>query len=247
MTADGVAPGLKAARGERALVGLLVSVAALAWWWTATGLRGMDAGPWTSLGGFGWFVGVWIVMMSAMMLPSAIPTVALYAGMLRTRSLLRPLLFASGYLSVWGAGGIAAFAVASAGRHVAGGDLAWSASGRWVAGATVLAAALYQLSPLKDRCLGRCRNPLAFLLGSWRLGPIGAVRMGAVNGLWCAGCCWALMASLLVLGAMSVSWMALVAALVGLEKALPWRRTAIWSTAVVLLALGSLLLAGTSA
>jgi predicted metal-binding membrane protein len=242
VTPDGLAPALAATRAERGLVALLVASTALAWWWTDVRMRGMDAGPWTSLGELGWFVGIWVVMMAAMMVPSAIPTVALYARLSRARSLLRPLLFAAGYLAVWGATGLAAFAAATFGGRMAGGFLAWDDAGRWVAGATVLAAAVYQLTPLKDACLSRCRNPLAFLLGSWRPGTLGAFRMGASSGLWCAGCCWALMASLFALGVMSLRWMALVAAIVLVEKALPWRRPASWGTAGLLLVIGLLLL-----
>ena len=89
--------------------------------------------------------------------------------------------------------------------------LAWDRAGRWVAGATLVVAAVYELTPLKDVCLGKCRSPLGFLLGSWRDGPSGALRMGAKNGAWCVGCCWALMASLFALGVMSIVWMAVVA------------------------------------
>ena len=119
---------------------------------------------------------------------------------------------------------------------------AWDRAGRWVAGVTLLVAAVYELTPLKDVCLGRCRSPLGFLLGSWRDGPSGAVRMGARHGAWCVGCCWALMASLFALGVMSVAWMALVAGLIALEKTLPWRRVATYGTAALLLTLGVLLL-----
>ena len=104
--------------------------------------------------------------------------------------------------------------------------LAWDRAGRWVAGGTLVVAAVYELTPLKDVCLGKCRSPLGFLLGSWREGRLGAVEMGARHGAWCVGCCWALMASLFALGVMSVAWMAFVAVLIALEKTLPWRRVA---------------------
>ena len=102
--------------------------------------------------------------------------------------------------------------------------LAWDRAGRWVAGATLVLAAVYELTPLKDVCLGKCRSPLGFLLGAWRDGWAGALQMGAKNGAWCVGCCWALMASLFALGLMSIVWMALVAGLIAIEKTLPWRR-----------------------
>jgi predicted metal-binding membrane protein len=112
-----------------------------------------------------------------------------------------------------------------------------------VAGTTLLVAALYELTPFKDVCLGKCRSPLGFLLGSWRDGPAGALRMGAAHGAWCVGCCWALMAALFALGIMSVAWMALVAGLIAVEKILPARRLATWGTAGLLLGLGVLMLA----
>jgi len=106
---------------------------------------------------------------------------------------------------------------------------------------------VYQLTPLKDVCLGKCRSPLGLLLTSWRDGPAGAMRMGAKNGAWCAGCCWALMASLFALGVMSIAWMAFVAGIIAVEKTVPWRRAATYGTALVLLCLGVLLLAAPNA
>ena len=125
--------------------------------------------------------------------------------------------------------------------------LAWDRAGRWVAGATLLVAAIYELTPFKDVCLRKCRSPLGFLLSSWRNGTAGALRMGAAHGAWCVGCCWALMAALFALGIMSVAWMAFVAGLIAVEKIVPWRRVATWGTAGVLLGLGVLMLAAPSA
>jgi predicted metal-binding membrane protein len=227
---------------ERALVALLLGVAGLAWWWTVERMDGMDRGPWTSLGSLDWFLGVWVVMMAAMMLPSAIPAVTLYAHLARDRTTLAPLVFAFGYLAVWVAAGLLAFGVAVAGSHVAGHVLAWNRGGRWLAGAALLGAAAYQLTPLKEACLSKCRTPLGLMLGSWRPGRRGGFRLGVASGAWCAGCCWALMASLFALGVMSIAWTALVAAVVGLEKTLPWRRVATGGAAGLLIALGILLL-----
>jgi predicted metal-binding membrane protein len=239
----GLAPAFAAVRTRLGLVALLFVLAALGWWWTIDQMQGMDGGPWTDLGAFGWFLGVWVVMMAAMMFPSVSPTVALYARMTRSRSLSAPLLFTSGYLVVWGAVGVLAFGLATVGGGVVSDVLAWDRAGRWVAGATLIVAAVYELTPFKDVCLGKCRSPLGFLLGSWRDGRIGAARMGAAHGAWCVGCCWALMASLFALGVMSITWMAFVAGLIAIEKVLPWRRVATWGTATVLLALGVFLLA----
>jgi predicted metal-binding membrane protein len=225
----------------------LLALAGIGWWWTVERMRGMDNGPWTGLGTLGWFVGIWVVMMAAMMLPSVTPTVALYSRMARGRWPLAPFAFGAGYLITWAAAGLAAFVLANAANWSGGHALAWDRAGRWVAGATLLVAAAYELTPLKDVCLGKCRSPLGFLLGSWREGPSGALHMGVRNGLWCVGCCWALMASLFALGVMSVGWMVVVAGLVTAEKILPWRRAARYGTAAILLLLGVLLLSAPGA
>ncbi len=228
------------------LLALLFALAALGWWWTIDRMQGMDGGPWTALGTFAWFVGVWVVMMAAMMLPSVAPTVALYSCMTRSRSPVAPVLFAAGYLIAWGGIGVAAFGVA-AGGAVWTDVLAWDRGGRWVAGAVLIGAAAYELTPLKEVCLGKCRTPLGFLLGSWREGVSGAVQMGVRHGAWCIGCCWALMLSLFALGVMSVVWMAVVAGLIAFEKLIPSRRAATYGTAVVLLVLGLVVLAAPAA
>jgi predicted metal-binding membrane protein len=241
VAASGLSPAVAALRLRFALALSLFSLAALGWWWTAGEMRGMDMGPWTGLGSLGWFVGVWLVMMAAMMLPSVAPTVALHARMTRQRSPLSPLAFTAGYLLVWTAAGVVAFALAAGATSLVGDALAWDRAGRELAAATLLGAAVYEVTPLKNACLGRCRSPLGFLLGTWRDGPRGAVGMGARLGLWCLGCCWALMASLFALGVMSITWMAVVAGVIALEKALPWRRIATYGVAAGLLVAGLLL------
>ena len=243
----GLAPAFTAARARIGLVALLVAIAAIGWWWTIDRMQGMDDGPWTALGTLTWFLATWVVMMAAMMFPSLAPTVALYSRMTRERAPLSPMLFTAGYLIVWSAVGLLAFALARGGSRLAGDVLGWNNAGRWVAGVTLIAAAVYELTPLKDVCLGKCRSPLGFLLGAWRDGRAGALRMGAEHGAWCVGCCWALMASLFALGVMSIVWMACVAALIAVEKTLPWRRAATLGTAAILLLLGVVVLAAPDA
>jgi predicted metal-binding membrane protein len=238
----GPALALDAVRSRPALVALLFVLAALAWWWTTGEMRGMDGGPGADLGTLGWFVGIWVVMMAAMMFPSVSPTVALYSRMTRSRSPFAPLVFTGGYVLVWSAAGVAAYGVFELGRALAGSQLAWDGAGRFVAGGTLVVAALYELTPLKNVCLGKCRSPLGFLIGSWRSGLSGALRMGVRHGAWCVGCCWALMAALFALGVMSLAWMAFVAALIAAEKTLPWGRAVTYGTAAILLALGIVLL-----
>ena len=242
-----LAEAFAAARTRLALVGLLFALAVLAWWVTAERMAGMDGGPGTDLGALGWFIGVWVVMMAAMMFPSVSPTVALYAKMTRRRGVSRALLFATGYLVVWSAAGVVAYGLFRVGDHVFGAGLEWDSGGRWFAGGVLALAALYELTPFKDVCLAKCRSPLGFLLATWREGRRGAVEMGVRHGAWCVGCCWALMAALFALGVMSLAWMALVAALIALEKTLPWGRAVTWATATLLLLLALALVAAPDA
>ena len=243
----GPAPALAAARARLGLIGVLLALAALSWWWTADRMTGMDAGPGTPPGALGWFVGVWVVMMAAMMLPSVAPTVALHARMTRTGGGWASAAFTAGYLLTWSAAGVLAYGVFVLGRELAGGELAWDGAGHWVAGGTLLLAGAYELTPLKDACLSQCRSPLGFLLGRWRDGVRGALGMGVRHGAWCLGCCWALMASLFALGVMSIAAMAFVAAIIAFEKTVPWHRAATWTTAGVLIVLGVLLIAAPEA
>lgn len=235
-----------AVRARIALVAALFAVAAVGWIWTAHEMRGMDAGPWTGLGSLGWFLGTWVVMMAAMMFPSVAPTIALYARVTRQSSRVAPWLFAGGYLLAWALAGLLAHTMGVAAVAALGDRLAWDQAGQELAAATLVAAAVYEVTPFKDVCLVRCRTPLGSFLGSflasWPGRPTGALRMGVRNGAWCVGCCWALMASLFALGVMSVSWMALVAGIIAAEKTLPLRRGVTWGVAGLLLGLGVLLL-----
>jgi predicted metal-binding membrane protein len=239
----GLAPAFAAVRVRLGLVAVMFALAGIGWWWTVQQMRGMDEGPWTGLGTLAWFLGVWVVMMAAMMFPSVAPTVALFSRMTKRRSPLSAPLFVAGYLITWAGAGLVAFALAAVPGRLWGDALAWDRAGRWVAGTVLVLAAVYELTPIKDVCLGKCRSPLGLLLGSWRDGHGGALRMGVTNGAWCVGCCWALMASLFALGVMSVLWMAFVAGLIAVEKTLPWRRVATYGAAAALLVLGVLLFA----
>ena len=205
----GLRPAYAATRAHLALVVVLIALAGVGWWWTIQQMRGMDNGPWTSLGTFGWFISVWVVMMAAMMFPSVAPTVALYARMSRNR--LAPMVFVTGYLATWTGAGSRRLPGRRCSPVALAPDLGWDHAGRILTGATLLVAAAYELTPLKNICLTKCRSPLGLLLGSWRDGWSGALRMGMRNGAWCVGCCWALMASLFALGVMSAVWMAVVA------------------------------------
>jgi predicted metal-binding membrane protein len=226
------------------LIGLLILAAVLAWAVTGNRMAGMDAGPGTDLGGVAWFVGVWVVMMAAMMFPAIWPMVVMYARV-QTRKQdtdRNPpagaiAIFVAGYLVAWSAAGLLAYGIFEVFRSADIGFLAWDEGGRYLAAGVLLGAAVYQLTPLKDVCLRKCRNPLSFLLHAWRPGRMGALRMGFEHGGWCVGCCWAMMAALFALGVMSIGWMALIAALIALEKLLPWKPVATGVVTVTLVAL----------
>jgi predicted metal-binding membrane protein len=219
---------------QGAVVAALLVLAILAWLVTEDRMAGMDAGPGTELGSLGFYVGVWVVMMAAMMFPSIWPMVVAYARIQtgrqnrgKAKSGLVPVaLFVGGYLVAWTAFGVVAYGVLEVVRSLSVDALAWDSAGPYVAGAVIFAAAAYQLTPAKDVCLRKCRDPMDFVLGHWQVGHGGALRMGVEHGAWCVGCCWALMAALFALGVMSLGWMALVAALIAIEKLLPWKAIA---------------------
>ena len=227
-----------------AIVGALIALAAVAWWATDLRMGGMDAGPGTDPGAFGFYITTWVVMMAAMMFPSIAPMVVSYAalqGGRHAKGLSAPrgatVCFVAGYLLLWAAAGVIGYVVLGVGRELAGGVFAWDHAGKWAAAAVLAVAASYEFTPLKDACLRRCRAPVGFLTTAWRDGRGGALHMGVVHGGWCLGCCWALMAALFALGAMSLFWMIVIALLVAVEKMLPWGRVATVGVAVVLAAL----------
>jgi predicted metal-binding membrane protein len=163
------------------IASLLVVAAAAAWAETGDRMGGMDAGPGTELGGLGWFAVVWVTMMAAMMLPSIAPMVLAHA---RVQIGATPA-FVAGYLLTWAAVGMLGYALVEGVRSLDLGVLAWDEAGPYVAGGAILAAAIYQLSPLKSRSLRRCRNPRTFVSEHWRPGPVGALRIGIEHGRVC--------------------------------------------------------------
>jgi predicted metal-binding membrane protein len=206
------------------LTTLLLGAALVAWIVTVERMRGMDGGPGTDLGGLGWFTGIWVTMMAAMMLPSVAPTVLTYSRIARHRTatggrpLAAPWIFVAGYLLVWTVYGLAAYGLYRIVDAIGGGFLDWDRGGPWVAGLALVGAGLYQLTPLKEVCLRHCRTPLHFVLHGFREGRLGALIMGVEHGGYCVGCCWGLMVALFALGVMSLTWTAVVAAVIFLEK-----------------------------
>jgi len=227
------------------LIILLLGLAIVAWAVTDRRMAGMDAGPGTDPGVLGFYLATWVVMMAAMMFPSIAPMVLTYERIQRGKrerglpvTVGATIVFVVGYLVTWTVTGLGFYAVLAAARAVDVGGITWDQTGRYLAGGVIVAAGLYQFTPLKQTCLTKCRDPFMFLLTSWRSGRAGALRMGIEHGFWCVGCCWALMAALFALGVMSVGWMAFIAALIAIEKLLPWKSLANRGIAILLLVLG---------
>jgi predicted metal-binding membrane protein len=174
------------------------------------------------------FVGGWTLMIVAMMLPSSLPLVVMFASLTRRRTdhpVLVGLLLL-GYLSIWVTFGAVVHA-SDVGLHAAVRQIDWLGSQAWVIGAATLAAAgLYQFSSLKYRCLEKCRSPFSFIAEHWRgRGERGqAFRLGVHHGLFCVGCCWLLMLLMFALGVGSLGWMLALGAVMALEKNMPWGR-----------------------
>jgi predicted metal-binding membrane protein len=218
---------------------LLVIVAGGCWAVTVERMRGMDMGPGTDLGSLGWFAVVWVTMMAAMMLPSLSPMAVASsrgAGVSQARSLARTVVFAVGYLLTWVAFGVLAYALLEGVRSLDLGFLAWNRAGQYLAGGVIFFAALYELTAAKGRCLQHCRD---VQLLRQRSGVAGALAMGVEQGGYCVGCSGALMAALFALGVMSIAWMLAIAAVVAIEKLLPWTVIAIGATAAALAVLGA--------
>lgn len=238
------APAARPHRLSGAGVGSLVVAFALAGWIVSVGrMRGMDMGPGTDLGALPFFLGLWVTMMAAMMLPSALPMVLLFARVSQGRreagrSAPPTPLFVVSYLAVWAASGLAGYLLYRAIGAARLDLLAWHRQGPLLAGASVAAAGLYELSPLKGVCLRHCRGPLHYVLGGWRPGSLGALRMGIEHGAYCLGCCAGLMVILFALGVMSLTWMAVVTGIVFAQKVLPGGGRLRPALAVALVGLG---------
>lgn len=205
---------------------VLVGGAVAAWAVTVDRMRGMDAGPGTDLGGLGWYLGIWVTMTAAMMLPSAAPA-ARHVALLARR--VPTLLFTGGYLAVWTGYGLLAYGVFRLVTSFDIGWLAWNRGGPYAAGVMIVAAGLYELTPLKRLSLRRCRSARH---------PVSALGSGLAHGVDCVGCSGALMAVLFMLGAMSLFWMAVVAVAIFAEKVLPHGSRLAPVFAVALVALG---------
>ncbi len=206
-----------------AIIAALLACAAAAWVITAEQAASMSRMGGMAMLGAGLFLATWVVMMVAMMFPSVAPMVLTHARIVRSRGegTIPTVSFVLGYLVVWTAAGLVPLAVI----QLLGSSLAGPLSGWFprLGGAVVLLAGAYQLTPLKNACLRACRSPLSFVLShDFGGGAPAAARAGMSHGLYCLGCCWALMAVLAVLGLMNIAWMAVFAVVFFLEKS--WRQ-----------------------
>lgn len=233
----------------------VVALAGLAWLYLARLAHGMpdmaamgaaQAAPWT-MREFALAVTMWAVMMVAMMLPTAAPTLLVFAAANRNRRggaapSVRTGLFVAGYLLTWAVWSLGAAAAQWTLQGAALLSDRLQAATPWLGGALLVAAGVYQLTPLKYACLARCQSPLGFLLSEWRDGATGALRMGLRHGLQCVGCCWVLMALIFVGGVMNLAWIAAISAFVLAEKLIPGGRLVTRSVGVALIGWGGVIL-----
>jgi len=235
-------PRMDAATGA---VVIIVALAFVAWTAALVVMADHDEGPGTPLHDFPIFLAGWIVMLMAMMLPSEIGYVRVFAALTEEQSASRPegrarfAIFVAGYGLAWTLYGTVAFALDAVIREAAFSFVSWARAGPLLAGAVLVLAGLYQISRLKEACLTHCRTPLSYFARHWRPGGAGALRMGLAHGLVCVGCCWALMAVMFAVGAMSLIWMGLLGLLMFAEKVLPVGHRLALPIAVFLCAMGA--------
>ena len=243
-------------RDRRLVFGAMVSLAVLAWAYTVylgiqhstmTGSMAMPTMmPWSIADALFMFI-MWAVMMFAMMLPSVTPTVMIFGRVREKREVVGRLFaptgaFVAGYLLVWLGFSLLA-TVANWSLHTGG--LMSSMMGKvslQTGGLLLIAAGVFQWTPLKNACLDHCRSPMSFLMQHWREGSSGAVLMGLHHGIYCLGCCWLLMLLLFVLGVMNLPWVAILTIVVLVEKTVPRGEILSRSLGVLLIGWGAWLI-----
>jgi predicted metal-binding membrane protein len=227
---------------QRLVVGLgAASVAALAWLFVLDGAGVAEPMTMATAPPFAALLLMWWVMMAAMMLPAATPAILLYARVRQMRggdgNVAQTSIFLAGYAAVWL---LFSLVAARLQQLVTGASMALDHPA--AEAGVLVAAGLYQLSPLKSACLRQCRAPAQFISKHWRPGTFGAVRLGVLHGAYCVGCCWMLMALLFVGGVMNLLWIVALTALVTVEKLAPHGRWIGRSAGVALIAWGAALL-----
>lgn len=233
------------------ILGLLLALAAAAWGllvWQSGGtntdmvMDSITMGLRAPL-----FLTIWVVMMVAMMFPTAAPMILTFHKVQAGKSqrgevFVSTWVFVAAYILVWTLAGVAAYACALAAEALAVRAALSTATAARIGGAVLIAAGLYQLTPLKDLCLSKCRTPVTFIMTSWRDGAAGALRMGLLHGTYCLGCCWLLFVVLFPLGIMNIAAMAIITLVIFAEKTLPWGRLAPCAAAVALVLYGALVI-----
>ena len=194
------------------------------------------------------FLTIWVVMMVAMMFPTAAPMILTFhkvqaSKRQRGQAFVATWVFVAGYMLVWTLSGVAGYAGALAAEAIATRAALSPATAARIGGAVLVVAGLYQLTPFKDLCLSKCRTPIGFIMTSWRDGAAGALRMGLLHGGYCLGCCWLLFVILFPLGIMNIGAMAVITLIIFAEKTLPWGRPVARATATALVAYGAAVLA----
>ena len=231
---------------------LLLALAAGAWavlvWQSADADMDMTMAPSTMGLRAPLFLAIWVAMMVAMMFPTAAPMILTFhkvqAGKRkRGDTFVSTWVFVAAYILVWTLAGVAAYAGALAAEAIALRAALSPATAARIGGAVLILAGIYQLTPLKDLCLSKCRTPITFIMTSWRDGAVGALRMGVLHGEYCLGCCWLLFVILFPLGIMNIAAMAVITLIVFAEKTLPWGRLASRATAAALVAYGAVVIA----
>lgn len=230
---------------------VLIGLAAVGWWWSARMASDMASSASASMDGMtgmggtglslGAFIAAWLAMMTAMMFPAVAPVVKLY-GRAAAAGRVAPLpFFVTGYIAVWTSVALPAYLAWRVLTDPIADARPWA--GR-LAGLVLVAAAVWQLTPLKSVCLRHCRSPISFFLrfGANAARPLGALRMGIAHGLFCLGCCWALMAVLVAMGTMNLAWMAALALLIVIEKNTPAGEQVASLAAVAFAVIGALLI-----
>jgi predicted metal-binding membrane protein len=256
------------ARDRTVVTGALLAVIVAAWIWIALGagmhaammempgqlMPGMTSMTMSVMTPAAWTFGyaalmfsMWWIMMIAMMLPSASPTLLLFARINRKekaggRPYVPTAVFATGYVAVWGGFSVIAASLQWALERAGLLSSTLASTSLWIGSAILIAAGLWQLTPMKTMCLRHCRTPLSFLVGHWRQGQLGAFRMGLEHGAYCVGCCWFLMGLLFVGGIMNLYWIAGLAAFVLIEKTIPFGHWVSRAAGVALVLWGTALL-----
>lgn len=232
-------------RERNMIIAVLAVLSAAAWAvlvWQADVVEMASMGPTMGMTA-SLFLALWVAMMVAMMFPTAAPMILLFARVQAQRrsrgeASIATSVFVGAYLLVWVAAGVAAFVAALAAEWLARVAGISAATGARIGGAVLIAAGLYQLTPLKLSCLRQCQSPLSFVMRSWRPGTAGALRMGIEHGVYCLGCCWLLFVILFPLGMMNVGAMAVITLFIFAEKTFPVGRGAIWAGAGILILYG---------